>query len=116
MTKNANSTRYYSQQQEDVVAKIVGGRRQSNSGAGHFNKGDVINSNASLLVECKCATTNKDSFSIKKELFEKNLKECFGMRLNNHCVAFNFGPDSSNYFIIDERLMRFLVEKLEEDA
>lgn len=115
MTKNTNCTRFYSAQQEEEVARVVNGTRQSNSGAGHFNKGDVINRNASILVECKCSTTNKDSFSIKKEWFEKNKQESFGARTSNQCIAFNFGPDSDSLYIIDKKLMKFLIEKLEED-
>ena len=116
MTKNTNCTRFYSAQQEEEVAKVINGTRQSNSGAGHFNKGDVINRNASILVECKCSTSNKDSFSVKKEWFEKNKQESFGVRTSNQCVAFNFGPDSESLYIINKKLMRFLIEKLEEDA
>ena len=29
--------------------------------------------------------------------------------------SFSFGPESKNYFIIDEKLASFLVEKLEEE-
>ena len=50
MTKNQNSTRYYSEKQEKEVAFLVGGEIQSNSGAGKFNKGDVINKDISLLI------------------------------------------------------------------
>lgn len=112
MTKNKESTRYFSERQEEIVADIVEGQVQSNSGAGHFNKGDVINKKASLLVECKCPMKDKDSFSIKKEWIEKNNQETKLMRLSNSCIAFNFGPGSKNYFIIDESLMAFLVDKL----
>ena len=34
MTTNENSTRFFSQKQEDNVAKSLGGYRVSNSGAG----------------------------------------------------------------------------------
>ena len=37
--------------------------------------------------------TPKQSFSVKKEWFEKNKKESFSMRLQNQMVAFNFEPD-----------------------
>ena len=114
-TKNENSTRFYSDKQEKSVCKIISGQQTSNSGAGHFNKGDVINKNASLLCECKCTMTPKSSFSIKKDWVEKNNNESFSMRLNNQIIAFNFEPDGKNYFIINERLARFLIEKLEEE-
>jgi hypothetical protein len=112
MTKNNQSTRYYSERQEENVADIIEGQRQFNSGAGNFNKGDVINKKASILVECKCLMKDKNSFSIKKEWIEKNTQEAKAMRLDNNCIAFNFGPNSKNYFIIDEKLMAYLIDKL----
>ena len=59
MTKNKNSTRYYSSTQEQEVAKFLGGQVNSNSGAGLFNKGDVVVKDASLLIECKTCKTEK---------------------------------------------------------
>lgn len=115
MTQNKNSTRYFSEKQEQEIASLIKGQIQSNSGAGKFNKGDVINKDINLLLECKCQMKDKESFSVKKEWFEKNYKEMKQMRLENHCIAFNFGPESENYFIIDKKLMSFLVEKLLEE-
>ena len=51
---NKDSTRHYSDMQEKSVAKALGGYQQSNSGAGHFAKGDVVIKSASMLCECKC--------------------------------------------------------------
>ncbi len=113
--KNKEATRAFSDAHEKSVCKVVNGVQTSNSGAGLFTKGDVINKTASLLVECKCPMTEKDSFSIKKEWIEKNNSEKKWMQLSNSCVAFQFAPNTPNYFVIDEKLMRFLVEKLEED-
>ena len=53
MTKNIESTRYYSDKQEKEVCKITGGYQTSNSGAGAFAKGDVVVKDVSLLLECK---------------------------------------------------------------
>ena len=114
-TKNKSSTRYYSNAQEEAVAKLIGAQRQTNSGASLFAAGDLTSSKASLLVECKTCTTNKESLSVKKEWITKSKEEAHSKRLLNSCIAFSFGPDEPNYFIIDEKLMRFLVEKLEED-
>ena len=36
MTKNKESTRYYSSKQEQNVAKVLGGVPNSSSGSGHF--------------------------------------------------------------------------------
>ena len=115
MPKNTNSTRYFSTNQENDICKKFGATRQPNSGAGLFRKGDCINYNASLLIEAKTTTSDKESFSIKKEWITKNKEEAFTQRVFNGCIAFNFGPNQSNYFVIDEKLMKFLVEKLEEE-
>lgn len=113
--KNKESTRYYSDLQEKSVCKVTNSKQQPNSGASRFRKGDVINSKASILTECKTAMTEKDSFSIKKNWITKNREEKFSQRLSNSCIAFSFGPEQENFFVIDEKLMRYLVEKLEED-
>ena len=39
-------------------------------------------------------------------------KEC---NLDNSCLCFNFGPGTDNYYVINEKLMKFLIEKLEKD-
>lgn len=114
-TNNKESTRYYSDIQEKSVCKLLGATQQSNSGAGKYRKGDVIQHESSMLIECKTVMTDKDSFSIKKDWITKNKEERFTQRLSNSCIAFNFGPGQPNYFIIDEKLMRFLVDKLSEE-
>lgn len=110
-----NPTRYFSDRQEKQIVKLLGGVQNSNSGAGKWAKGDVVIPSASLLIEAKTVTADKDSFSIKKEWLEKNLKEAKESHLLNNCLAFNFGPDQNNYFVINEKLMKFLVEKLTEE-
>lgn len=116
MTTNENSTRFYSQKQEDNVAKALGGYRVSNSGAGHFVKSDVIVKDASLSIECKTVTSSKKSFSIKKEWIEKHKQEAFSNNLDNTALAISFEPEGKeNYYVISEKLMKFLVEKLEDE-
>lgn len=117
-TKNTDSTRFYSSQQEQAVAKVLRAQQQANSGAGNFAKGDVYHKEASMLFECKTATSNKESFSVKRDWLLKVEEERKSKRLENSCVVINFGPDkpyNQNYYIINERLMKFLVEKLEEE-
>ena len=97
----------------------MGAFQQANSGAGTFAKGDVCNRSASMLFECKTSTSNKESVSIKRDWLEKIEEERKSKRLDNSCVVINFGPDApynKNYYIINERLMRFLIDKLEEDS
>lgn len=116
MNKNKNSTRYYSNIHEESVCKALNATKQSNSGAGLFSKGDCINKEASLLIECKTLMNNKDSFSIKKDWLIKNKEEAFSQRLSNNTLAFNFGPNEENYYIINEKLMKYLVDKLKSDT
>lgn len=115
MTKNKESTRYFSDTQEKSVCKALGAQQQSNSGAGRWRKGDCVHKDASMLIECKTVMTDKESVSIKKDWIEKNKQEKFTQRLSSSCIAFNFGPNQQNYYIIDEKLMRFLVDKLSEE-
>ena len=105
-------TRFYSNNQEKQVAKAVGGKKTVNSGATAFQKGDVTNS--LFLIECKTCIEQKKSFSIKKEWLEKNKEEMFEMGKSYNALAFNFGPDTENYYIIDERLFKLLNELLSE--
>ena len=105
-------TRFYSKKQEDKVAKVVSGKRVSNSGATSFNKGDVVTND--WLIECKTHTTMKTQFTIKKEWLDKNVEESFAMNKSYSALAFDFG-DSKNYYIIDERIFKKLLNLLKEE-
>ena len=113
MASTIRPTRFYSSKQEKQVAKAIGGRTVANSGATLFNKGDVTTSN--ILVECKTCVTEKKSFSIKKEWLEKNKEEAFEMGKDYSVLVFNFGPDTDNYYVIDERTFKLLQELLEKE-
>ena len=93
-------TRYYSTKQETEVAKALNGKRTPNSGATMFNKADVTTDN--WLIECKTCVKDQKSFSIKKEWIEKNTQESCFMGKPYTAISFNFGPNSENYYIIDE--------------
>lgn len=109
-------TKYYSQLQEHYLAKKLNGTLTPASGASKFSKGDIKIKNASLLVECKTTTTEKTSFSIKKEWLEKIKEEAKIQQLENSVLAFSFTPEGTeNYFVISEKLMCYLINKLEED-
>lgn len=105
-------TRHYSKNQENTVAKDLGGHRQPNSGATAFAKGDVTLDK--FLLECKTKTKSSDSISIKKEWFEKNKTEAMFIGKPYNAVVFNFGPDEPNYYIIDQYLFQELIEHLQE--
>lgn len=115
MTSNKEATRYYSDLHEKSVCKALGASQTANSGAGKWSKGDCVKRNASLLIECKTTMSEKQSVSIKKEWIDKNREEAFSNRLDNNCLCINFGPGSDNYYVISEKLMKFLVQKLEEE-
>ena len=101
MTHNKNSTRYYSGRQERKVAKAVKGKLTANSGATKFGAGDVTADD--WLIECKTCTTEKASFSIKKEWLEKNKQEAFAMRKMYNTLCFDYGDNGTRYYIVDEK-------------
>ena len=107
MTKNKDATRYYSDRQEKQVVKNTHGMQTKNSGATPFQKGDVMTDK--FLIECKTKTHPSESMSIKKEWLEKNLKEALFMGKEYNALAFNFGPNQPNYYIIDENLFKELL-------
>lgn len=106
-------TRYYSKNQEKTVAKNIGGSTTPNSGATMFSKGDIT-VDSLLLVECKTKTKDSDSMSIKKEWLEKNAKEALFMGKRFNLLAFNFGPNQKNYYILDEDLFYEFLDFLKE--
>ena len=105
-------TRYYSKKQEDTIAKKFGGERVKNSGATQFSKGDIYLDK--WLLEAKTKTSSSKSMSIQKEWLEKNIKEALFMGKPYTALAFNFGPDEQNYYIINEELFETLVTFLNE--
>lgn len=107
-------TRYYSKRQENKVAKVVNGKRQANSGATAFAKGDVVTAN--WLIECKTKTKDCNSFTIKEDWLLKNEEEAFAMGKNNSALCFDFGPNANKrYYIISERLFEILKNYIEEE-
>jgi len=108
--KELKSTRDFSDLHEKSVCKALGATQQSNSGAGLFQKGDCVHKAASVLIECKTTTTEKNSVSIKRDWLLKNEMERKECNLDNSCLCFNFGPGTDNYYVINEKLM-----KLEKD-
>lgn len=106
-------TRFYSNKQETSVAKNNAGKVVANSGATRFNKGDVVTDH--FLIECKTKTELAKSVSIKKEWLEKTQEEMFSVPgITRWALAFNFGPDEPNYYIIDERTFKEFERILDE--
>lgn len=107
------NTRKYSNIQEKAVAKTLGGRKNVNSGATAFIKGDVQLDK--FLVECKTVTTPKASVSIKCDWLEKLKKEAFAMNKPYSMLAFNFKPGGKNYYVLDENVMVYLISLLNKE-
>lgn len=105
-------TRYYSNKQEKAVAKAIGGKQTLNSGATMFDKGDVTTD--LFLCECKTTMTEQKSRTIYKEWFDKNRDEAIFMKKDYSAVVVNFGPGTSNYYIIDEQTFLEMKEALEQ--
>ena len=105
------NTRKYSSKQENRVAKKLGGKVNSNSGATDFYKGDIRTDE--MLIECKTSTKEVKSVSIKKEWLQKLDEERFAMGKYHSAMAFDFG-DGNDYFIINTELMELLVGYLKD--
>ena len=105
-------TRFYSSKQEKQVAKAIGGKQTSNSGATAFSKGDVRTD--LFLLECKTCVKPQKSFTVQKEWFTKNREESFAMGKPFSAVVFDFG-DGEQHYIIDEKLFKKLLKHLEDE-
>lgn len=112
MAKNKSATRYFSSKQEQYVAKLLGGKCTSNSGAAHFNALDVIAGDFGF--ECKTSMKPKESFSIKKEWIEKNERERMDLQIPYSALVFQFEEDGTNYFVLDEKTFRKMKEVFDE--
>ena len=108
-------TRYYSDRQEKNVASAIGGRKTANSGATAYSKGDVTSGDRTgWLIECKTCAKDKESFTVHKKWFDKNLEESIYMKKDYNAVVINFGPNSKNYYIVDEATFIEMKDALEK--
>lgn len=98
--KPIRPTRFYSKRQENHIAKAVEGKRTANSGATPFYKGDVTTDE--WLFEAKTCTTEKKSFSIKREWIDKNREEAFAMGKAYNALVIDFG-DGEQFYLLDEK-------------
>ena len=106
-------TRFYSDKQEKKVARTVGGKQTSNSGATLFQKGDIVT--AEFLIEAKTCTKEQKTFTMKKEWFDKNKEEAFAMGKPYSALVFDFG-DGEEHYVIDEKLFMMLLRYLEQSV
>ena len=108
------STRDVSRNQEKQIAKKLNGKVQSNSGGTNFGGGDVCTDQ--FLIEAKTSMQEKKSFAIKKEWIDKAKQQAFEQRKPHWALAIRFDPDTNeDFFVINDRLMKILIEKLDEE-
>lgn len=105
-------TRYFSKKQENQVAEAVNGTRTKNSGATMFGGKSDVYIDGLFNIECKTKTTASKQITIHKEWLEKLVKESLFDGHPYSSLAFNFGPNEQNYYIINEELFTVLVEYL----
>lgn len=110
---NQPSGKSYSSRQEKQIAKLANGKVQSNSGGTRFGGGDVHTK--TVFIEAKTPTTDKNSFSVKKEWLEKAKEQAFEQNKTSYALAFRFGPDEPDFFVIDTKLFKELINHLERD-
>ena len=102
MVNKRISTRFFSKQQENSIAKVTGGKTVPNSGARPYEN--------SWLFEAKTCTTSKQSFAIKKQWLDTIKEEAFQAGKMNYALVFNFGPKQENYYILSEQKFKELFD------
>lgn len=101
-------TRDYSDKQEQHIAKVTGGKVQSNSGGTRFGGGDVHTE--AFFIEAKTPTKNQTSFSIKKDWIEKMNEQAYEQGKPEAVLAFRFDPniDCDLYVLSEKQFLEYL--------
>lgn len=108
------ATRDYSDRQEKHIAKVTGGKVQSNSGGTKFGGGDVHTKH--FLIEAKTPTKEQASFTIKKEWLRKMRQQAFEQGKSESVLAFRFSPDDKqDYYVLDQKQFLLFLEYMEEN-
>ena len=109
------TTRDYSDKQEKHIAKVTGGKVQSNSGGTKFGGGDVHTDK--FFIEAKTPMSDKKSFSIKEDWLYKMREQAFEQGKEESVLAFRFHPDSLiDWYVLDERqFLEYLKYKEEQN-
>lgn len=102
------TTRGASTRQEKAIAKSLGAKRTPNSGATHFDKGDLY-INDEWLIEAKTCMEPKKSFSIKKDWLLKLKEEQYATSKLYNTLCFDFGDEGQRYYILDENTFKQLI-------
>ena len=101
--------------QEKHIAKVTGGKVQSNSGGTKFGGGDVHTDK--FFIEAKTPMYDKKSFSIKEDWLYKMREQAFEQGKEESVLAFRFNPDSLiDWYVLDERqFLEYLRYKEEQN-
>ena len=102
------TTRDYSDKQENHIAKVTGGKVQSNSGGTKFGGGDVHTDK--FFIEAKTPTKEQTSFTIKKEWINKMIEQAYEQGKEESVLAFRFDPDKDNdlYVLSQRQFLEYL--------
>lgn len=95
------ATRDFSDIQEEHIAKVTGGKVQSNSGGTRFGGGDVHT--RLFFIEAKTPTKEQTSFSVKQAWIEKMKEQAFEQGKQESALAFRFDPYGDDYYVLTER-------------
>lgn len=108
------TTRDYSDKQEKHIAKVTGGRVQSNSGGTKFGGGDVHTDK--FFIEAKTPTKEQTSFTIKKEWITKMREQAYEQGKEESVLAFRFDPNTDNdlYVLSQRQFLEYLRFKEQE--
>ena len=102
------TTRDYSNKQEKHIAKVTGGKVQSNSGGTKFGGGDVHTDK--FFIEAKTPTKEQTSFTIKKEWITKMREQAYEQGKGESVLAFRFDPNKDNdlYILSQRQFLEYL--------
>lgn len=99
-------------EQEERVAKIIGGTRTPRSGGGAWKKGDVLSTDDSgWFVECKTTVKPSLSYSVNKAVLDKADHERAEMHKQYAALAFTLGEDREDYFVINSRTLKAIISQ-----
>ena len=109
------TTRYFSDMQENHIAKVTRGKVQSNSGGTKFGGGDVHTDK--FFIEAKTPTKSQTSFTIKKDWITKMREQAYEQGKEESVLAFRFSPDDKTdmYVLNEKQFLEYLKYKEEQN-
>ena len=109
------TTRDYSDKQEKHIAKVTGGKVQSNSGGTKFGGGDVHTDK--FFIEAKTPAIERKSFTIMKDWLEKMKEQAFEQGKEEAVLAFRFDPNTDiDLYVLSQRQFLEYLRFKEQDV